>query len=690
MPMFKDWLMKHESVFKASCKLCSKSIDLSNMGKRALTSHAQSKKHKKAVDRRLFPSMQMFVKSETKTSGDIQESQPHTSKEDPMLSIAMPLTEDKEQGKNTACPESHQPLLKSYAVTDDVMRAEILWALKAVKAHFSFNSSEEIGKLFRTMFPDSAIAKKFACGRTKINYMICFGIAPYFREKLLHSIQEAECFTVSFDESLNKESQSEQMDIIVQYFHVDKVVSHYYDSQFMGHTTAKDLVLKFKSGLSKLNPGKILQISMDGPNVNWKFYSLICEDRNSQDADLPKLLNIGSCGLHVVHGAFCTGAQSTGWKLDGFLRALWYLFHDSPARREDYTTLTESTTFPLKFCATRWVEDEKIAQRALEIWPNVEKYMKHVLKGQFKSKQPTSASFSTIQKAIQDPLIVAKLQVFVHIAKVLKPLLVKYQTEQPMIMFLAEDLYDVCHKLMLKFLKTSVLESADTVYKIANLKVLESNNHKQPSDIDIGFATKAILSNLIKAKSVSERAALEFRMECLQFLSKLTDKILEKSPMKYRLVRSLICLNPKKMVTVPNECSKAFEVVLCKLVEAKWRTNSDSDDLLEQYRDFLQFVKREHSTEFLECQERIDSFLYGYLNDKKEFQLLWKVFKLLLTISHGQSTVERGFCINSDAVTTNLLEETLVSLRTVYDSVKSMGQDLSDFAVTKELLMHCR
>ena len=49
MPIFQDWIMKHESPFKAYCKLHSKAIDLSNMGKRVLTSHAEGKSHKKAA-----------------------------------------------------------------------------------------------------------------------------------------------------------------------------------------------------------------------------------------------------------------------------------------------------------------------------------------------------------------------------------------------------------------------------------------------------------------------------------------------------------------------------------------------------------------------------------------------------------------------------------------------------------------
>ena len=273
---------------------------------------------------------------------------------------------------------------------------------------------------------------------------------------------------------------------------------------------------------------------------------MLCEDREKQDADLPKLLNISSCGLHIVCGAFCTGCKATEWKIEQVLRALWYLFHDSPARRDGFKEVTGTTVFPLKFCATRWIED-RVAERALEIWPNIEKYIKHLLK-EPKSKQPKSASYSTIQKPYKDVLVPAKLQVFVFISKVLKPFLVKYQTDEPMIMFLAEDLYDMITKLMHKFMKKSALDAADTVYKIANLDVLDKKNHKAAGEIDIGFAAKATLGNLAKSKAVSDRGILESQMECAKFLSHVTDKILERSPMKYKLVRNLYCLYPQKII----------------------------------------------------------------------------------------------------------------------------------------------
>ena len=60
-------------------------------------------------------------------------------------------------------------------------------------ADFSFNASADIRDLFKKMFPDSEIASKFACGKPKMNYLLCFGITPFFKEKLLQKVKEGEC-----------------------------------------------------------------------------------------------------------------------------------------------------------------------------------------------------------------------------------------------------------------------------------------------------------------------------------------------------------------------------------------------------------------------------------------------------------------------------------------------------------------
>ncbi len=100
--------------------------------------------------------------------------------------------------------------------------------------------------------------------------------------------------SVSFDECMNKISQNEQMDVIVRYWDSDtgQVSVRYLGSEFLGHATAADLLTHFKDGIRQLDPKQLLQVSMDGPSVNWKFYTDLARERKTQE--LTELLNIGS------------------------------------------------------------------------------------------------------------------------------------------------------------------------------------------------------------------------------------------------------------------------------------------------------------------------------------------------------------------------------------------------------------
>lgn len=51
------------------------------------------------------------------------------------------------------------------------------------------------------------------------------------------------------------------------------------------------------------------------------------------------------------------------------------MFQESHTRREDYRRILSTNKFPLKFCATRWIENVAVAQRALEVYENIKKYV---------------------------------------------------------------------------------------------------------------------------------------------------------------------------------------------------------------------------------------------------------------------------------------------------------------------------
>ena len=96
--------------------------------------------------------------------------------------------------------------------------------------------------------------------------------------------------------------------------------------------------------------------------------------------------------------------------------------------------------FPFQFCQHRWVEDIKVAEQALKIWPHVNKYVKTV---KSERKAPASAFFVFVASACYDTLIEAKLDFFIAVVKSLQAFLLKFQTEAPMTPFLALSLKDL-------------------------------------------------------------------------------------------------------------------------------------------------------------------------------------------------------------------------------------------------------
>lgn len=173
------------------------------------------------------------------------------------------------------------------------------------------------------MFPDSKIAQKFTCSERNCAYIACFGIAPYLKTQLKRKLGHNP-YVLLFDESLNKMTQSKQSDVPIRMWNSDMINSQYYGSSFLGHATANDMLESFRKDFSDLSFRNIFQLSMDGPNVNWKFYEMLQEDivRDKQ------LLNIGSCGLHIIHNSFRSGVTAESWNIhtESLLSSLYYLF----------------------------------------------------------------------------------------------------------------------------------------------------------------------------------------------------------------------------------------------------------------------------------------------------------------------------------------------------------------------------
>ena len=158
-------------------------------------------------------------------------------------------------------------------------------------------------------------------------------------------------------------------------------------------------------------------------------------------------------------------------------------------------------------------------------------------------------------------------------------------------------------------------------------------------------------------------------------LQTMIKKIQEKSPIKLKFARVAAALSPLNMANLDADTNeKKFDSLVNVIYEHKRLAAKEADAAKEQYDNFLSNDVLSHVNDFKNFdmkENRLDEFLGTYSIGKKCYDDLWKVCQFIFTLSHGQSVVERGFNVNKDALLDNMKEKTLISLRTVYDEIRS-------------------
>ncbi|CAF1113749.1 unnamed protein product [Rotaria sordida] len=132
---------------------------------------------------------------------------------------------------------------------------------------FSFNSSQFLPEIFRSMFPGSQITADYSLRQQKLSDVISHGTGYYFTNELIKDVGKAHESSLLFDETTIA-GVRKQLDIFF------------------------DIGQKLKIGSSSM-----------------LVFGLI---------------SIGSCPLHVIHGSFRKGIKSAVWFIDEALNDIWF------------------------------------------------------------------------------------------------------------------------------------------------------------------------------------------------------------------------------------------------------------------------------------------------------------------------------------------------------------------------------
>lgn len=118
------------------------------------------------------------------------------------------------------------------------------WSVFVAKHNLAFLTSDHATKLFSLMFPDSQIARKFSCGRTKTTAIIKEVLAPHFLEQTTTSMKNP--FSILMDESNDKTDKS----CIILVRILDSAVgARFLDMPIVNIGTASNLFTALKASL---------------------------------------------------------------------------------------------------------------------------------------------------------------------------------------------------------------------------------------------------------------------------------------------------------------------------------------------------------------------------------------------------------------------------------------------------------
>ena len=123
--------------------------------------------------------------------------------------------------------------------------------------------------------------------------------------------------------------------------------------------------------------------------------------------------------------------------------------------------INESEIFADRFCPTRWTMNEPVAEKALIVYDKVMKVIQHYASLAPSKRPKDNSSYDNLVLNQHNDLIKVEIQVIKDIAHKTNGFLTLFQTDSPMVPFLAKWIEDLLRKLMRYFITKPVRKNSD-------------------------------------------------------------------------------------------------------------------------------------------------------------------------------------------------------------------------------------
>ena len=179
------------------------------------------------------------------------------------------------------------------------MRAEVKVATMLVQNNVPLALADELTLLFRDIFSDSEIARRYASRQTKTACIINGAVAPYYQQQLIANMKEGP-YALSIDGSTD--TGVEKMNpLTARIFDSDHgvVTTQFLDMCMSSSSTAEGIFSKMQEALSKheIPWDNCVGIGLDNTSVNMGCTNSI----KTRVLSVNAAVSVVGCPCHIVH-----------------------------------------------------------------------------------------------------------------------------------------------------------------------------------------------------------------------------------------------------------------------------------------------------------------------------------------------------------------------------------------------------
>ncbi|XP_060763680.1 uncharacterized protein LOC132872704 [Neoarius graeffei] len=343
-------------------------------------------------------------------------------------------------------------------------------------------------------------------------------------------------------------------------------------------------------------------------------------------------MSIG-CICHLTNLCVKAGVTALPFKVDDVLVDVFYFFHHSSKRIQDFKEFQQFTEVEeqqiLKHCPTCWLSLEKVCNRLLSQLPALRSYFV----GHKDVEKP--GKVKSINDRLQEPLTELILLFLQYILPVLNQFNILFQGEDCMVVSLLPEMDRLLRKFAVKFLELKHVKSC------RNLREFDVGNQELQQSDDKLAVGPAVRSRLVELEEDLDAKTAQVVSSVRGFYEAAARKMMDKFPFDNDVLVNLAVLDP----------SKKDDLDYSSVVNLTSSFGFDLEQLKDEWKDFQLMPDDVVPCRANDGKKVPIAVYWGKVLDVKaalgvaRFPMLKQLFTALLCLPQSDADSERAFSL---------------------------------------------